>query len=291
MTTPVSERLEGHRKAPWGVSGKAVHRFGWSVPAAAILCVLLISCSSEPECSTDAQCPPTYECVSAGGVFVSERVCLPEDREDEDAGTERNGDANTGEDTDLDANGESPPDDASETTDSSCGGGEFNCGGACVDIDSDDAHCGECGNSCAADETCESGNCNCAEACCDDSDCADWQICGDGTCVCDEANECCGDEDCPGFEECQSGSCMCDGGECCTDDDCSGGLMCSNRQECIDEGTYCDDSCDCPYGYLCSASNECAQLLPGPTPPPCCDDPTCDSGESCVESDGSSGTC
>lgn len=48
------------------------------IPVAAVLSLVLwaAACSGTPECETDDDCPPDYECVSTGGLFSSDRVCL-----------------------------------------------------------------------------------------------------------------------------------------------------------------------------------------------------------------------
>ena len=40
-----------------------------------------------------------------------------------------------------------------------CASGEADCGGICVDLDSDEDNCGACGNPCAFDEICVAGEC------------------------------------------------------------------------------------------------------------------------------------
>ena len=42
---------------------------------------------------------------------------------------------------------------------SSCAPGLADCGGTCVDLGTDAAHCGRCGNACGAGQTCRNGRC------------------------------------------------------------------------------------------------------------------------------------
>src|SRR2546425_8872798 len=43
-----------------------------------------------------------------------------------------------------------------------CGAGFEACGAACVDIRSDSANCGGCGNRCGANQACRNGSCGCS---------------------------------------------------------------------------------------------------------------------------------
>ncbi len=62
------------------------------------------------------------------------------------------------EDNSLDAR--SSPDDGSPAADGdSCSGGTVPCDGECVDLDTDQEHCGECGVSCSGPAVCTGGEC------------------------------------------------------------------------------------------------------------------------------------
>lgn len=63
------------------------------------------------------------------------------------------------------------------------------CDGRCVDVQTDPDHCGECGNACAAGETCQGGQCGVAcgnDFCpiatevCDNGSCRTCDVCGSG---------------------------------------------------------------------------------------------------------------
>ena len=76
-----------------------------------------------------------------------------------DAGTV--GDAGPAEpEPDADA-GPAEPDATGEDSDteSGCTAEETDCGDSCVDLDSDDDHCGECGNACGVGESCVDAQC------------------------------------------------------------------------------------------------------------------------------------
>lgn len=76
-----------------------------------------------------------------------------------------------------------------------CGVGEVLCGGACVDLASDAAHCGACGNACEAGFACTAGDC----------------VCPPGSPVCagiGNPNDC-GGVECGPTEWCIGGRCEC----------------------------------------------------------------------------------
>jgi hypothetical protein len=79
-----------------------------------------------------------------------------------------------------------------------CPSGETVCGGSCVDLATDHANCGACGNVCSSG-SCSSGNCSCTR----NTDCPDGCSCGvraQGGTVCREigvlSEPCEGDSDC-----------------------------------------------------------------------------------------------
>src|SRR5207245_827051 len=78
-------------------------------------------------------------------------------------------------------------------------------GTLCVDITSDPANCGRCGNSCPATATCKAGACTCPDA---------GQVACDTSCttLASDPNNCgqCGRR-CQTGEQCLSGQCSCTG--------------------------------------------------------------------------------
>lgn len=57
-----------------------------------------------------------------------------------------------------------------------CSAGLANCGGSCVDLDSDDLHCGSCYDPCGANRTCESSTCQCTGPTLACGSCASWDF-------------------------------------------------------------------------------------------------------------------
>ena len=138
----------------------------------------------------------------------------------------------------------------------SCSQGKTACGGSCVDLQSSQNHCGECGNSCGTDGVCLSGSCQCPRY---------HKRCG-GKCIPTntDPDNCgsCGNT-CTGEEACSAGTCS---AECLT-----GRSKCGNT--CVDLGTD-DQNCGtcgntCPSGKGCS-NGVCKDAVSvGPAPAKC----------------------
>jgi hypothetical protein len=159
---------------------------------------------------------------------------------------------------------------------SPCAAGLTACGAACVDLETDAAHCGDCEAACEVGP-CQAGACTtgcaaglkaCDGTCVDvssdpahcggcDVACEGLDTCVEATCACDETVAECGpgctsDLDCDDDEHCQGGRCqlLCGPGE----------LFCD--QTCID-GTSDDQNCGacdftCATGESCESSScEC----------------------------------
>jgi hypothetical protein len=93
--------------------------------------------------------------------------------------------------------------------------GDIQCGGACVDPETSEQHCGGCGKACAGGQQCEDGECACS---------GELDLCG-GACVDTDTDErncgACGTQ-CGSGQTCESGKCS--GGS-------TGGTSCSNITE------------------------------------------------------------
>lgn len=169
-----------------------------------------------------------------------------------------------------------------------CRDGEVCCEQVCRDVTVDDDHCGVCGHSCAATETCEGGSC----------------LCGDPAEVCAEGSACCGEADgercvdlskdldhcglcgrvCEGVdsehgstaERCSAGACRCDGEdgleECLGSQACCGtgcedlqsdpancgacGVACVEGEACVDGACWCGSASSATgAGSFCQGSN------------------------------------
>jgi hypothetical protein len=73
------------------------------------------------------------------------------------------------------------------------------CIGACVDLQTDAAHCGACGNACSAGATCTSGSCTTPDPCGSGE-----SVCGfplSNAICCDDATEFCCEQICPNGED------------------------------------------------------------------------------------------
>jgi hypothetical protein len=136
------------------------------------------------------------------------------------------------------------PDGAPHCTDAGCvcPEGTVDCGGECVDLDTDPQHCGACPNACEPTQSCVGGACACALGTID---------CG-GQCVDVSADpfRCGGcDNVCAAQEHCRQGSCACRPGLT----DCSG--ACMDLQ--TDEGHCgaCGNACNAGSEQVCVNGN------------------------------------
>ena len=134
-----------------------------------------------------------------------------------------------------------------------CVAGRVECGGVCVDTNSNPAHCGACGNACGATETCDSGSCREMTRCSPGE-----EDCGSG----------CVDV---GMNDLHCGRCgnACSVGESCMDGACQPDTCPTGEERC---GAACTDTdtdnancgaCDapCEVGEMCaggSCSSACA---------------------------------
>ena len=117
-----------------------------------------------------------------------------------------------------------------------CPEGDTLCAGACVDTETDAAHCGACGVACNSLEICVDGDCTCAEAC------GEGEVCVSGACMCGDGPGCgeglsCGDDGfCTGCSNTTATNCIVtiDGQRVEFDEACNGGPW------------SCTSSADCP---------------------------------------------
>jgi len=149
---------------------------------------------------------------------------------------------------------------------SSCGDGELECDGACVDVVSNDDHCGTCGKECSGDASCSDSQCLVE---CD----ADMTICG-STCsdVDADPNNCggCGIE-CEASGANSEGVCV--AGQC--DEVCSEGFGDCNTV--LADG--CEANLNDELGHCGSCGNTCVAAA---NAVPACEAGTCNSFSACA---------
>ncbi|HEU0116269.1 MAG TPA: hypothetical protein VFQ80_16390 [Thermomicrobiales bacterium] len=198
-----------------------------------------------------------------------------------------------------------------------CPSPQVTCGGLCVDLQTDDNHCGSCGHACGSDQRCQDGSCicdatNCPNGCCDgatatckrgtsDSDCGDGgtlcQICNacqtcNGTTCAAKAGACCGEgkgacQDgqcvaCAAGQRCQAGACVCDATSCSTG--CCDGATCHAGTDNLACGTNGDACVACVPPATCGGGGQ--DQTCGCTPAT-----SCPAGQTCgTAPDGCGGT-
>ena len=172
----------------------------------------------------------------------------------------------------------------------SCPASLVACGSVCVDLSSDEAHCGECREACDDGAVCKSGTCQCPQG---KTEC-------DGACVdLDSSFEHCGQcgDDCGQGERCASGSCkplMCTGGKVA----CSGSCVDLSQdtrhcggcgEECLPDEICESGVCNCPPGdAVCNSVGNDGELVGGD----CSSDANCANRSECLKGgDFPAGTC
>ena len=162
-----------------------------------------------------------------------------------------------------------------------CPEGQTRCNDRCVNLNTNERHCGSCRNRCASTQTCCGGRCvnlkrserhcgSCSNHCAEGEECMDGVCqggcpsgttpCGTGTSVtcCAEGQECVGGTcaaSCPPDTKlCNNGQCA----NCCDNADCSGCATCQSGTCACPSGTVfvngaCARSCtggaSCPTGF------------------------------------------
>ena len=153
-----------------------------------------------------------------------------------------------------------------------CPAGTTDCGGECVDTQSDDNNCGACGNVCSGGKSCQGGVCTCPNA---GTDCG-------GVCIDEfsDRNNCgaCGNV-CPASQDCIGGQCQppCDDpchelvNNVCVLKDPGKDTICNGA--CVDITTDPNNCGGC--GNVCPAGQDCVN---GACQSPRCAAPTTDCG-------------
>ncbi|HEY3592224.1 MAG TPA: MXAN_6577-like cysteine-rich protein [Polyangiaceae bacterium] len=161
-----------------------------------------------------------------------------------------------------------------------CAGGTANCSGACVDLTTDELHCGSCTTACTAGQTCTLGACQCdtgftkcGTACVSlASDAANCGACGKAC----ASGQVCSSSVCA--TSCAAGQTKC--GSACVD-------LNTSLQNCGACATLCPagqactaGKCSCGAG-LTSCTNVCVNTMSSATNCGACGK-TCPTGQSCV---------
>jgi hypothetical protein len=206
-------------------------------------------------------------------------------------------------------------------TGKSCSFPDVCCNDTCVDVRSDNGHCGSCAATCKTPLTCSTGACAClgvvctdGDACCD-SGCAnlanDPAHCGSCTTRCG-ANETCGSVN-------GSAACLCNGAACPATSSCCGtscvdtrtsftncgacGHSCKQGERCVAGSCTCNGAAGCVGNEVCcsgssgSGSGGCFDVSTGPqhcgscTAGPCPDTQACVLGHCITNSDGCQPQC
>jgi hypothetical protein len=150
------------------------------------------------------------------------------------------------------------------STGSRCAGTTVECNGACVDLATDESHCGRCGSQCGAGLVCSAGRCEALPTDCLAKQCPADFGCDPETRAC--TRRCFSNADCRASgSTCQSGSCRCTGGGTTCGSACWFGPTCSCPSG--SEGhpvLGCVDIDECARGTARCGSNEvCRNESPG----------------------------
>jgi hypothetical protein len=200
-----------------------------------------ITCPSDTACSAYPPAPTADRCAAAGTCFTEATYCLPA-HEDEGVSC-----------------GSGQACDGAGSCVSVCSSSQLWCSNTCVDPDTNNSHCGVCGQSCAAGLLCSGGECV--------PDCVTGQItCGD-SCVNPQTDA----DHCGASGDCMSANAgePCSAPFACVSGECE--VVCSSGQ------LNCDDTCIDPDTdeMFCGASSACTGPNRGQ---PCSTGYTCEDG-------------
>src|SRR5262249_23932678 len=121
--------------------------------------------------------------------------------------------------------------------DSRCPGADICCDGACVDTQTNAAHCGRCGRPCSEGKICCDGEC--VDRMSNRDHCGGCQPCAAGE-TCDRGACSCGGQSCDAPFVCCESVCS----ECCNDGDCAGDP--DGRDRCCNRVcSHCCNDADC----------------------------------------------
>jgi hypothetical protein len=154
------------------------------------------------------------------------------------------------------------------------------CSGQCVDLQTNNQHCGDCATACATGQRCQHGQCVCDGQSCPNGCCADRQTCQRGTNeqACGVNGAAC--QTCTSGERCDGTACVCVPDRCATP--CCGAHCCAEGQICLTDGT-CAPACN-PDDPFCGsgATCDCKPVLNG-SGNACLDRNICSCAADCAE--------
>ncbi|MCK6513039.1 hypothetical protein L6R29_24175 [Myxococcota bacterium] len=112
-----------------------------------------------------------------------------------------------------------------------CPSGQTRCGSICVDLQTNNDHCGACGQKCGIGTGCKAGSCKpvVPPPCASNADCAAGQVCSNGQCQ-PHITPCASDADCAAGQVCQNGQCQPHTTPCTSNANCAAGQVCQNGQ-------------------------------------------------------------
>ncbi len=190
--------------------------FGTWLSALTVAC--LLSCTSDPEViAPDAAAP--------SDAATADAIAGDPDASPEDAGFQ----------------------DAAPDAGPQCDDDSMLCGDQCVDLSSDEAHCGACDNACGDGEECDEGAC--------------VSLCPDGQVSCDEDGASVCVSLASNAAHCGACTMACSPGEACSDSRCA--PVCPGDQEdCGDDAVLCVDTNNDPShcggcGVACASGERC----------------------------------
>lgn len=209
----------------------------WEAVVVGALAILVVgsgcTVSSSANCTDDSDCGAGEECISAGGIFAQDGVCV-----------DRTGEFDVDEDTSAGC------DDVECTEDETC------YRGVCYPYCDDDTDC-------EADDACFQKRCQPTD--CDEIECLDAEICYRGVCY----ESCDADADCDSEQLCvEDARCMepdCQGVNCAADETCYRGVcysQCPSGEQrcgadCVETSTDPDHCGECDH--QCAGDEFCSQ--------------------------------
>jgi hypothetical protein len=170
--------------------------------------------------------------------------------------------------------------------DDRCSEGQTRCGERCVNLKTNERHCGSCRNRCRSNQRCCNGNCvnlqrnerhcgRCFNRCeegeeCVSGDCQPSCIPGGEPCTEATAHQCCSGSCFNDICTCPAGRVLLSNGTCaqpCPLGNCDGGCLCfvgisGEELYCSTSGgstAPCTDHSQCPRGEFCHAANNCRE--------------------------------